>query len=1008
MAICTLLFQVLVGLLMFVSVKSEFIEYNTSGKLVSGKINVHLVPHTHDDVGWLKTVDQYYVGANNSIRGACVQNVLDSVISSLLEDENRKFIYVEMAFFKRWWRQQSPKLKAKVKELVNSGQLEFINGGWCMHDEATPHYIDLIDQTTLGHRFIKDEFDQMPRVGWQIDPFGHSAVQGYLLGAELGFDSLYFARIDYQDRAKRKNEKTLEMVWRGSRSLGSTSQIFTGIFPVHYNPPDGFQFEINDASPPVQDDPLLFGFNVQERVNDFVAAAVAQANITRTNHIMWTMGEDFRYQYANSWYRQMDKLIHYVNLDGRVNALYSTPSLYTDAKHAANETWPVKTDDFFPYADRANAYWTGYFTSRPAFKGYVRAMSGYYLAARQLEFLKGRNGSVSQTETLAAALAISQHHDAVSGTERQHVADDYTLRLHTGYLEAEKVVSSSLTSLTSTHGESQTSFQQCPLLNISYCPPSEEILPKGKSLVVVVYNSLGWKRDEVIRIPVNVDKVLVQDSKGKEVESQLLPLTNASLSIRNDHLKAYLGKQPDGATKHWLAFHVSVPPLGFSTYIVSSSQAGTKSAVSTTFTVEGNANNTIKVGQGNLKLLYSASKGTLTRYINNRNMVNAVTEQSYSYYSGFSGTDADSQASGAYIFRPNGTFSIGTQKQASLTVMRGPLFDEVHQQPTPWIYQVTRVYKGKEHAEVEFTIGPIPIDDGVGKEVVTQIRTPMKTNRTFYTDSNGRDFIKRIRDYREDWNLEVSQPIAGNYYPINLGIFIKDENTELSVLVDRAVGGSSIMDGQVELMLHRRLLHDDARGVGEVLNETVCSHDECKGLTIKGKYFVRIDRTGEGARWRRTFGQEIYSPLILAFAEQDNDDWSSSHVPVFSGITASYSLPDNVAIITLQELDNGKVLLRLAHLYETGEDKDLSAMANVELKKLFPNKTVTKVTEMNLSANQERVEMERKRLVWKAEDSSDKETQVSRGGPVNPVDLLVELGPMEIRTFLVDVEYIQM
>ena len=41
------------------------------------------VPHTHDDVGWLKTVDQYYMGANNSIQHAGVQYVLDSVLLAL-------------------------------------------------------------------------------------------------------------------------------------------------------------------------------------------------------------------------------------------------------------------------------------------------------------------------------------------------------------------------------------------------------------------------------------------------------------------------------------------------------------------------------------------------------------------------------------------------------------------------------------------------------------------------------------------------------------------------------------------------------------------------------------------------------------------------------------------------------------------------------------------------------------------------------------------------------------
>ncbi|KAL0343088.1 UNVERIFIED_CONTAM: putative alpha-mannosidase [Sesamum angustifolium] len=425
-----------------------YLKYDTGSGIVDGKLNVHLVAHSHDDVGWLKTIDQYYVGSNNSIQGACVENVLDSVVMALRRDPSRKFIFAEMAFFSRWWEEQSVEIQEEVRQLVDAGRLEFVNGGWCMHDEATTHYIDMIDQTTLGHQLIKSQFNKTPRAGWQIDPFGHSAVQAYLLGAELGFDSVHFARIDYQDRAKRKGDKSLEVIWQGSRTFGSSSQIFANAFPVHYSPPDGFHFEVNDDFNPVQDNPLLFDFNVEVRVNDFIAAAMIQANVTRTNHIMWTMGDDFQYQYAESWFKQMDKLIHYVNKDGRINALYSTPSIYTDAKYAANETWPLKLDDYFPYADSPNAYWTGFYTSRPAFKRYIRLLSGYYLAARQLEYLMGRRStSNANTDGLGNALGIAQHHDAVTGTAKQHTTNDYAKRLAIGASETETVVDSALSCL---------------------------------------------------------------------------------------------------------------------------------------------------------------------------------------------------------------------------------------------------------------------------------------------------------------------------------------------------------------------------------------------------------------------------------------------------------------------------------------------------------------------------------------------------------------------------------
>ena len=71
-----------------------------------------------------------------------------------------------------------PLTRVQVRKLVTeTRQLEFINAGWCMNDEAATDYNAIIDQMSIGLRFVEENFgpSARPRVGWHIDPFGHSS-----------------------------------------------------------------------------------------------------------------------------------------------------------------------------------------------------------------------------------------------------------------------------------------------------------------------------------------------------------------------------------------------------------------------------------------------------------------------------------------------------------------------------------------------------------------------------------------------------------------------------------------------------------------------------------------------------------------------------------------------------------------------------------------------------------------------------------------------------------------
>lgn len=153
-------------------------------------IYVHIVPHSHDDVGFRKTLDQYFSGSHDMIIRSGVQYIIHEVIQELEADPAKRFTYAEMAFFMRWWRNQNDTIKDTVKKLVKEGRFEFINGGWSMNDEATTHYEDIITNLQKGHKFLLEEFGVTPTVGWHIDPFGHSSAQAALF-SRMGYESLY-------------------------------------------------------------------------------------------------------------------------------------------------------------------------------------------------------------------------------------------------------------------------------------------------------------------------------------------------------------------------------------------------------------------------------------------------------------------------------------------------------------------------------------------------------------------------------------------------------------------------------------------------------------------------------------------------------------------------------------------------------------------------------------------------------------------------------------------------
>lgn len=981
-------------------------------------LNIHVIPHTHDDVGWLKTVDEYYSGLNNTIQHASVHHILESTVDSLVKNPDRKFIYVEQAFFQRFWSERTPEEQDTVRELVAEGRLSFVNGGWCMHDEGTTTFVDMIDNTALGHRFILSEFgvSALPTVTWQIDPFGHSSTQASLLSTPAsGFNALFVSRADYGDIKARTANLSLEYVWTPSASLGDEASTFFSIMNqgLHlYFPLPGLCWDIvNCNDPEIQDNPDLDDYNVDDVVARNIVQARIQAN-AYVGDIYYTQGFDFNYEYAEETFENLDKLIHYTNLGTdthHVNMFYSTPQAYAQTKLAYPFAWPQKTpadSDGFPYADGPHSYWTGYLSSRSALKGYIRSSSAELQALKQLQAAIAPAAEFAASNPileLARAVSVAQHHDAVAGTSMQHVAFDYAKRLARGLATAAPLWAAV-----------PAASAACDLANASICVVLEALAP---STTVSVYNSQGQARRSPVRVPIalgeGVSSYRVLNASGATMLAQTLPLSAADVALRSEY---YAHEDSPAVTSVvWLVWLADVPATGFATFTLEAAASAADAPLTFASAVHVHARGVTTsppmIGNGDVELVFDAVSHELASFASPSLGVTATPfSQSWFFYNSSStGDAADSQAGGAYIMRPNSSTHFPLDFSAdNLTVLTGPVVEEARA-TSPWASLVTRVWTGRQDFDSEFTIGPVPVDDGMGKEVVTRFSVPsLATAGVWRADSNCRDMVTRVRGYRA-WNAtQVSaEPVAGNFAPVTCAIETTDPSASLALWVsnDRAQSGGSLADGSVELLVHRRLLADDSRGVGEPLNEKGVNGG---GLIVRGLHRVGLAPVtgGVAAALRRNAMVDVgLNPAQIRFGV-------GGVAPAPAQTVLAAALPPNVALVTFQSIavnaETGALataLVRLAHSYEAGEHPTFSANATIDLSTAFAPAlgALSACTETTLPGAQPLANAPVAQFRFSRADGEARSVRA----PVrrdNVTAEVVVLTPMQVRTFLCEFE----
>jgi len=157
---------------------------------------IYLVPHTHYDVAWAFTKEDY-LDLNETI--------IKKAITLMKKGDGYRFIW-EQIYPLQMIEKRNPKLWADIKDMIHKGRMEIVDGQYLMADTMLPAGEVLIREIALGKRYCREKFGVDVPVAWCSDSFGMNAQLPQIY-KKSGYKWVAF---------RRGTKKThSEFIWRG-------------------------------------------------------------------------------------------------------------------------------------------------------------------------------------------------------------------------------------------------------------------------------------------------------------------------------------------------------------------------------------------------------------------------------------------------------------------------------------------------------------------------------------------------------------------------------------------------------------------------------------------------------------------------------------------------------------------------------------------------------------------------------------------------------------------------